>query len=218
MPRVSRNVVEFPVDGVIYVAKFQHAHADRDSKGKLLTNLTTQEGGKAISVQHITTCILSKRYGAYVGIHVMGISTCSLKEKYLWRKGIKLSFQRALVKMGLASEKVTVTVGPDMKERKTKGPITPIAGVKERYGKFMASFYRELRIRELPEAGNGGTSSARVEIPILMGQVVDKPQPLVHTVGPYPLIPDIVRHSADDRYPNNIPRPNQHGLGHCGMD
>ena len=192
MARVARNIVEFPIDGVIYEAKFQHAHADRDSKGKLLTNLPYHEGGrvKAIPVQHITTCFLRRKFDH--ALVVRGTSTCSLKESYKWRKGIKLAFQRALCKMGIATEIETVTVGPDKVERKSKR-IAAIASQRDRYGRFMQTFFKELRIRETPPEAS--PVPARREIPIT-------------SMPGYPAIPPV----------QQPPYHMCHGLGHVGSD
>lgn len=198
MPRVSRNVVEFPVDGVVYEAKFLHAHADRGSKGKLQF---TDTNGKVIDVQHITTCILRQKGNPVIAVR--GLSTCSLKETYLWRKGIKLAFQRAIVKMGYAVE-VSVAGKPKS--------IRSVQGQGGKYGKFMASFFREMRLREIPGGESG--SEAKVEIPILDGKLVEEPRKPVVTVGGYPLIPHIGGSMKSVMDTIRL----QHGYGHCGTD
>lgn len=114
MPRTSRNKVVFSVDGEEWVAVFKHEHAN----GKPLVE---HEGKMTRKLTHVTTCLLGK-IGS-VGLSA-GEAKCSVRDYYDWRKGVKLSFERALEVRGIVRQ------GPD-----------------RRYGAFMREFFKEMKNR-----------------------------------------------------------------------
>lgn len=234
MPRISRHTVVFPITinnkTTIWEAKFTHQHAERDSlvttivdgkegtyrrvtTEKLKKNLIYDEpGGKSVAVQHITTCFL-KRQGELVQLR--GVAPCSLNDTYKWQVGIKKSFQRALVKMGIAVE-----------QRREIHPVTSEATL-GLYGLFMHSFFKELPVRTYgssegtPSVVAGGVIERMTDRVVLEGELLppDDQRSVVlhravkHTVGNYPAIPpigEIYIHTAPLGY---VMRPNQHGLG-----
>ncbi len=55
-----------------------------------------------IELRHVTTCILSTRAdGTPWEVVGTGVSKCSVKDKYNWRKGIKDSLERAIADAGI---------------------------------------------------------------------------------------------------------------------
>jgi hypothetical protein len=154
MPRVGRNSVRFKVDGVTYVAMFQHLHAERvqtplatarytmedEQEGnivverrsfKLVEKPLEVKGTKGVvKASHITTCFL-RRDGATVA---EGRAVCSVKEpRYDWRKGLKIALTDALASLG----------------------VTPEAE-RQRFGKFLEAFFTELGHRDEPAAPSSG--------------------------------------------------------------
>src|SRR3990167_3467078 len=96
MPRTSRFTTEFDAGDRTWVAKFIHAHNEKDGILHCVDNQGTMVRGK-----HLTTCQLSVK-GAVV--FASGYSLCSMKETYQWQFGIKQAFNRALCKAGFARE------------------------------------------------------------------------------------------------------------------
>lgn len=122
MPRVSRHSVEFEAGGLWYRADFMHQHVrtlttkrsfvskpgttvtvetvQEDPKG--LPNMIHQvrgEGGRILRVfpqriRHYTRCVISLRDSESVWGE--GISKCSMDDRYDWRVGVDLAFQRAM--------------------------------------------------------------------------------------------------------------------------
>ena len=112
MPRVARNKVSFIVDSEEWSAEFYHEHAP---EGEYLLSDTKK-------LRHTTLCEVIKAGDTGISI---GQSFCSIRDDYQWRKGIKLSFERALEVRGIS-------------------PATD----KLKYGKFMGAFFREMSVKE----------------------------------------------------------------------
>lgn len=114
MPRISRNSVQFRLNGKTYLATFAHQHCEesKDPMDKVYVDegpgnfrmvkrvikplVVPSKLGK-MKLRHITTCTL--REGATeVG---MGMARCHVKDDYDWKKGIKASLRMAIAGAGL---------------------------------------------------------------------------------------------------------------------
>ncbi len=124
MPRVAKNRVEFEVDGRLYEAVFHHFHSHGELK--VLT-------GNNMEVKHLNICTLGEKGGSKAAL---GEAACSLKDKYDWRYGVKLSLHRALEVIG---------VSPDTER-----------GL---YGRFLQSFYKEMANRPEREDKRGSKAA-----------------------------------------------------------
>lgn len=192
MPRINRNTVVFEVDGKTYEAVFQHEH---NEKGMVRTD--------ALWIKHVTTCLLREK--GHVAA-CRGVANCSMKDTYKWKVGIKLAFVRALEKAGMPppayGKKFTVL---------DKGWDT-----KEKWGKFMQAFFREMRTPPV----NVKAASA---LPVIEGEVLTEEIRAEYAAldrlandGGCHLDPVAAQRRLD--YMRHIPQYVGHGMGWCGGD
>ena len=116
MPRTDKTHVTFYVDGEEWRAVFKHEHA-RNPWHPLI--VPSDKG--SVKLTHVTTCLLGK-VGDY-GLSA-GDAKCSVKDDYDWRKGVKMSFERALYVRGITRQ-----------------------GDRAKYGRFMGEFFKEMKQR-----------------------------------------------------------------------
>jgi hypothetical protein len=129
MPRVSRTDVEFPVEGQLWIARFDHQHDDK----KGVWYQPKPGDPKGLRVKHITRCKLSHK--GKQAIFVTGMSPCSLKDEYDWRFGIRRAFQKALERAGFC----------EFIEADGHETIKPL---KAQYAEAMKSFFTEMKIKD----------------------------------------------------------------------
>lgn len=114
MPRISRNTVQFQVDGQSIFAIFRHQHCVEDPKLGVMVKVPEKDGhlvtrvvskvlkplvdGK-FRVRHRTECELVTVTGQSLG---KGVVRCSIKDNYCWRKGNKLALEQAILNGGLS--------------------------------------------------------------------------------------------------------------------
>jgi hypothetical protein len=128
MPRISRNAVQFTVDGTTYTAEFRHTHNESGLEHYI-------NGEKRIG-KHLTHCRLSAdgEPGA-----ANGYSLCVMEDEYKWKIGIKKSLERALAVMGLCEFKRGIA-----RDGNRKLICVP---TNEQYGRMLKAFYEELPIK-----------------------------------------------------------------------
>jgi hypothetical protein len=122
VPRLNRYTVEFPIPstGRSYRAAFTHEHSSEGT----ITLVGTQD---RLAIQHVTTCTLAPVDANRPEQLVEGVSWCSVKDPYDWRRGNKLALTRALAKLSIV-------------------PGT------EAYGQAMQAYHRELRTPAAPQS------------------------------------------------------------------
>lgn len=154
MPRTSRNEVLFEALGKKWLASFSHKHSEKT--GVVYEPPT----GRPTLVKHLTTCRLS--YADDPTKSIVGVSPCSLKDTYNWRKGIRRALQKALEKgryciferIDNGSEIRELRQNPDVflvKSLRDKLRLLEkthrqerVVPLKDSYGEIMGAFFTEL--------------------------------------------------------------------------
>lgn len=127
MPRISKFSVKFPVGEQTYIAHFSHHHSQKrgdlcEHRTEKVVNIVEPNPNRQIAtpVRHVTRCRIFKVGPGYTGV-AEGSAACSFRDTYDWRKGVKLSFIRAIAGHISTSDEIV--------------------------NKFLAGFYQELKIR-----------------------------------------------------------------------
>lgn len=166
MPRISRHVVSFTVRGKEWLATFGHQHSKEmySEQKRRIIEVGLTDVLNPMPARHITTCRLSMAARPHQS--VMADARCSMKEPYNWKKGIKVSFERALVKAGYKAPIAGETAAPIVVMGKTVGTyqqfvkdIRPSTDPDRiAWGQMLKAFYTEMGFRGTPTSGGGAAS------------------------------------------------------------
>lgn len=142
MPRISRNKVEFDVNGEKWIAAFEHMHAKTvvAKGGKVIVKPVATTTG--LKLKHVTVCNLY-RLNSTGEPEGHGVAHCSVRDEYNWRKGVKMAFSRALDSMTKDVLHLKEDAAQKVREHWVYGPLSK---------PFVHSFFVEMSKRVEPEA------------------------------------------------------------------
>lgn len=154
MPRISRHVVSFAINGgKEWLATFGHQHSKEmySEQKRRIIEVGLTDVLNPMPARHITTCRLSMAARPHQSVRAD--ARCSMKEPYNWKKGIKVSFERALVKAGYQAPIAGIINNVAVRDIRPSTDPDRIA-----WGQMLKAFYTEMGFRGTPTSGGNAAS------------------------------------------------------------